>query len=171
MVVVDSVVRAPHPRVGGNSQQQFTARLHETHDCSQRLAIVGNMLEDVEQRNKIIFATDLVGDFGKLARPDGAAETLTCQRTRIIVKFDRLEFAIAPEHLEIVSCATAKLENSRTSRKPHFAFDQRGHYFPSTDVPPMSPIQLCHSVECLALHPIPRFSSERHKSAGPLSRS
>lgn len=56
MVMVRHVMRAPHPGIGGHSQQNFAAGFQLAFDVRQRGQIIANMLQHIEQRDHIIAA-------------------------------------------------------------------------------------------------------------------
>jgi len=54
VMVMRDIVRAPHPRVGRDGEEQRTARFEASKNSGQRALVVDDMLQHIEQGDEIV---------------------------------------------------------------------------------------------------------------------
>lgn len=151
-MVVDRIVCAPHPRVGGHRQQQLSTRLQQAENRGERRPVVRDMLKHVEQRDEVEGLVELESDIGQFSGAHRAAKALGGERAGVFVKFNSLQRAVTAEHLKVMTRSAADLQNLRIGRQANFSFDQTGKDVPARDIPPVGRIEFGHAVERLPLH-------------------
>jgi len=152
VVVVRDIVRAPHPFVGGDGDQQRSPGLEPIENRGERALVVDDMLKHVEQCDEVVGTGRKHREVGQGCGLDRAPEPLAGERTRAVVEFARLDPPEAAKHVEIVPGAAAQLEDAGIGGRANDALDHLGKDSAARGEPPVILVELGHSIEHRAVH-------------------
>jgi len=88
LVMVEVVVRRPHPLVRRNCQQKRPAGFQAGAQRGNRRAVVLDVLDDIERRDEVVGAALDPAQFRERGRGNGPPEPFLCDRSRFRVDLD-----------------------------------------------------------------------------------
>jgi len=145
------VMPAPERRHRRDSEQQASTGRELRPEGCQRLPVVRNMLQHVEQHDQVIMAV-VERHVGQIAAFDREAGPLRGKGTGMIVRLDRVDRAELLQHGDVGAGAAPDLQDTQRSRTRAPAFYQRRQNLATSDKPPMIPVDLGHAVIDVAFH-------------------
>jgi len=151
LMVVGDVMRAPHPRRARHGDEDPPARRELGPQIGERLDVLRNMFEHVEQHDQVIGAI-VERHMGQIAALDRQPAALFGEGARIVIGLDRIDRAEALQQSEIGAGAGAHFEDAERTRLRTVALDQRGNDLAARDEPPMVLVDLGHPVIGGAVH-------------------
>ncbi len=153
VMVMRGVVRAPQPRHCGHGDEHPPARRELGAQHRERGAVLGDMLEHIEQHDQIVGA---VRDRRAVGGEEAAAHVHPAAPRRHLARrpvgLDRVHLAETLEQGDVRSGAAADLEDPRIGLERHLRLDQRGDDRAACGEPPVRAVDLGHAVVDRAVH-------------------
>ena len=149
--MIHHVVRAPHPRVGGHGDEDFTAGREPVAHRPERPDVVLDVLDDVQHGDQIVAGRD-ARQLGKRRIAYRLAQALAGDRAGGRIDLNRVHRAEAGQHREVVPGAAADLQDARRHRQPRFARQIISQNVAPRAVPPMRAVVGSHAVVDDAVH-------------------
>jgi len=151
-VVIELVVRRPHPLVRRNRDQQLSSRFEARGEAGDCRIVVVDVLDHVERRNQVVPAPLDARQLGKRCRGHRAAQPFLGEPPRLRIDLDPVDRTEPLEHPDIVAGPAADFENPRILRRLDGPADKRVENLAAGAVPPMKLIELRHPVVNHPLH-------------------
>ncbi len=152
LVMVDLVMRAPHPGMGRHGEEDAAVWPEPFGHAYERGPVLLDMLEHIEDGDEVVGLLRHALQLRQSGVAHRMAEALAGNDPSEAVNLGRVDPTETLQHREVVPGAAAHFEDSRLGGERHRALDQPREDVAPRAIPPMGGVQLRHAIIDDALH-------------------